>query len=50
MKRHVFLRIMNAVQEHDNYFMQKRNAAGILELSCPQKVGGISDVSLWSSG
>jgi hypothetical protein len=28
---------MNAVEEHDDYFMQKRNAAGILGLSCLQK-------------
>ena len=38
MKRHVFMRIMNAVEEHDEYFVQKRNAAGILGLSCLQKV------------
>jgi len=38
MKRHVFMRIMNAVEEHDEYFMQKRNAAGTLGLSCLQKV------------
>ena len=38
MKRHVFIRIMNAVEEHDEYFVQKRNAAGILGLSCLQKV------------
>jgi hypothetical protein len=29
---------MNAVEQHDDYFMQKRNAAGVLGLSCPQKV------------
>ena len=38
MKRHVFMRIMNAVEEHDEYFVQKRNAAGTLGLSCLQKV------------
>ena len=38
MRRHVFLRIMKAVEEHDDYFVQKRNAAGVLGLSCLQKV------------
>jgi len=34
----VFVRIMNAVEEHDDYFMQNRNAAGALGLPCLQKV------------
>ena len=38
MRRHVFLRIMKAVEEHDDYFVQKKNAAGVLGLSCLQKV------------
>lgn len=38
MRRHVFLLIMNAVEEHDAYFVQKRNTAGVLGLSCLQKV------------
>jgi len=38
MRRPVFLRIMNAVEEHDDYFVQKRNAADVLGLSCLQKV------------
>ena len=38
MRRHVFLLIMKAVEEHDDYFVQKRNAAGVLGLSCLQKV------------
>ena len=38
MRRHVFVRIMNAVEEYDDYFVQKRNAAGPLGLSCLQKV------------
>jgi len=38
MRRHVFVRIMNAVEDHDDYFVQKRNAAGTLGLSCLQKV------------
>jgi hypothetical protein len=29
---------MNDVMAHDNYFVQKRNAAGTLGLSCLQKV------------
>ena len=29
---------MNAVEAHDDYFVQKRNAAGVLGLSCFQKV------------
>jgi len=29
---------MNAVEEHDDYFVQKRNAASTLGLSCLQKV------------
>ena len=38
MRRHVFVCIMNAVEEYDDYFVQKRNAAGTLGLSCLQKV------------
>ena len=38
MRRHVFLRIMKAVEEHDDYFVQKKNAASVLGLSCLQKV------------
>ena len=34
----MFVRIMNAVEDHDDYFVQKRNAAGTLGLSCLQKV------------
>jgi hypothetical protein len=33
MRRHLFVRIMNTVEEHDNYFIQKKNAAGTLGLS-----------------
>jgi hypothetical protein len=29
---------MNAVKKHDDYFVQRRNAAGVLGLSCLQKV------------
>ena len=38
MHRHLYLRIMHAVEAHDDYFVQKRNAAGKLGLSCLQKV------------
>jgi hypothetical protein len=38
MRRPVFLCIMNAVDEYDDYFVQKRNAAGVLGLSCLQKI------------
>jgi hypothetical protein len=29
---------MNAIESHDDYFMQKRSAANVLGLSCFQKV------------
>lgn len=38
MSRPLFLRIMNAVEDHDDYFVQKRNAAGLIGFSCHQKV------------
>ena len=38
MSRELFLRIMNAVEAHDEYFVQKRNAANVLGLTCFQKV------------
>ncbi|XP_021304964.1 uncharacterized protein LOC110430969 [Sorghum bicolor] len=38
MRRHMFVCIMNAVEMYDDYFVQKRNAAGTLGLSCLQKV------------
>jgi len=38
MSRELFLRIMNVVEAHDDYFVQKRNAANVLGLSCFQKV------------
>jgi hypothetical protein len=37
MSRELFLRIMNVVEAHDDYFVQKRNAANVLGLSCFQK-------------
>ena len=38
MSRQLFLRIMNVVEAHDDYFVQKRDAANVLGLSCFQKV------------
>ena len=38
MSRELFLRIMNVVESHDDYFVKKRNAANVLGLSCFQKV------------
>jgi hypothetical protein len=38
MSKPLFIRIMNAVEAHDDYFVQKRNCAGVLGLSCFQKV------------
>ncbi|XP_066162227.1 uncharacterized protein [Oryza sativa Japonica Group] len=42
MRRPLFLRIMNAIEAHDEYFVQKRNVAGVLGLSCLQKVTAVS--------
>jgi hypothetical protein len=38
MRRTLFIRILNVVEQHDEYFVQKRNAAGKLGLSSLQKV------------
>jgi len=38
MRRTLFVRIWNAIEQHDQYFVQKRNAAGILGLSSLQKI------------
>ena len=38
MSRPLFLRIMNVVEAHDDYFVQKYSAANVLGLSCLQKV------------
>jgi hypothetical protein len=38
MSPDLFLRIMHAVEAHDEYFMQKRNAANTAGLTCFQKV------------
>jgi hypothetical protein len=38
MRHSLYLRISQAVEEHDNYFVQRRNVAGALGFSCLQKV------------
>jgi hypothetical protein len=38
MRCSLYLRIAQTVEEHDNYFVQRRNAAGTLGFSCLQKV------------
>uniref|UniRef100_A0A0A9C7I4 Uncharacterized protein n=1 Tax=Arundo donax TaxID=35708 RepID=A0A0A9C7I4_ARUDO len=38
MNRALFIRIMQAVEQHDDYFVQKRDNIGHLGLSCLQKV------------
>jgi hypothetical protein len=42
MRQHLFVCIMNIVEEHDDYFIQKRNAAGMLGLCCLYKVAMIA--------
>jgi hypothetical protein len=37
MRRHVFVRIMNTIEEYEGYYIQKRNTTGTLRLSCLQK-------------
>ncbi|KAL8542748.1 hypothetical protein ACS0TY_003575 [Phlomoides rotata] len=48
MSRTIFLRIVEAVKEHDHYFFQRRNAAGQLGLSTLQKV--TTDVRILAYG
>jgi hypothetical protein len=38
MNSSLFKRIAKAVEKHDEYFVQDRNAAGVLGFSCLQKV------------
>jgi hypothetical protein len=38
MSRPLFMRIAEAVKQHDHYFAQKRNVVGALGFSCLQKV------------
>ncbi|KAL5739491.1 hypothetical protein ACOSQ2_028671 [Xanthoceras sorbifolium] len=41
MDRSLFLRIANEVERHDNYFMQRRDELGRLELSSLQKITSV---------
>jgi hypothetical protein len=41
MHRPLFLRIVNAVEQHDDYFEQKRNGAHQKGLSCLQKATAV---------
>jgi hypothetical protein len=38
MRHSIYLHIAHAVEEYDNYFVQRRNPAGALGFSCIQKV------------
>lgn len=38
MGRSLFMRIVQAVEQHDDYFVQKREGNGRLGLSCLQKI------------
>lgn len=38
MSRNLFLRIQSTIEAHDNYFIQKRDACGVLGLSSLQKI------------
>jgi hypothetical protein len=38
MRWHLFVHIINAIEEHNDYFVQKMNAAGTFRLSYLQKV------------
>jgi hypothetical protein len=41
MHRSLFIRIMNVVEQNDDYFKQKRNVAQQQGLSCLQKVTAV---------
>ena len=41
MSRELFVRIMKAVEDHDDYFVMKRNAAGVAGLSGFQKITAV---------
>jgi hypothetical protein len=49
MSRDLFLRIMDVVESHGDYFVQKRNAANVLGLSCFQKVTAAFRMLIWGS-
>ena len=38
MSRNIVLRLKNAVENYDPYFIERRNAAGLLSLSSLQKI------------
>jgi hypothetical protein len=38
MRRSLYLRISQAIEEHDKYFVRRRNVAGALGSSCLQKI------------
>ena len=38
LSRHLFLRILHTLQQHYDYFVQRRNAANTVGLSCEQKM------------
>ena len=38
MSRHLFIRIVNGVEQYDSYFIQRRDAVGVLGLSSLQKI------------
>jgi hypothetical protein len=38
MRRSLFIQVAQDVEGHDNYFVQRRNAAGALDFSYLQKV------------
>jgi hypothetical protein len=40
-RRHLSVSIMNVVEMHDDYFVRKRNAAGMFHLSCLKKVAAV---------
>jgi hypothetical protein len=41
MRRELFIHIMDAVEDYDDYFKLKRNAANTVGLSCFQKVTAV---------
>jgi hypothetical protein len=51
MNRELFVRIMNDVEEYDDYFMQRMNATGQFGLRCFQKVitYNVSYAKLWNA-
>lgn len=50
MNRDLFLRILNSVESHEPYFVQRRNAAGTLGISCLQKVSAALRILAYGVG